>query len=147
MNYLRIRPGSSLKTIRYFSKMRENTPYQPLYQYPSQWQRHRVDWGGHVHLSFPRSRFFDFSKSVTKPLEEGGVGLIRSISIFALAKKPPLRKMLLEKVVCRKISKWIKNAKKGFSNMSMKVVAKKMCFCPPQFFQAGDATDPSINCP
>ena len=38
-----------------------------------------------------------------KPLE--GVGLIRSISIFAVVKKPPLRKMVLEIVAHPKISK------------------------------------------
>ena len=50
-----------------------------------QWRRHRVDWGGPVPL-------------------------IRSISIFVLARKPHLRKMLLEKVAFPKISK--KDAKK-----------------------------------
>ena len=33
----------------------------------------------------------------------------------------------------------MKNTKKGFSK-SMKVVAEKICFCPPQFFRTGDAT-------
>ena len=43
----------------------------------------------------------------------GGAGLVGVIrSIFAVARKPPLRQMLLEKVACPKISRWIKNTKK-----------------------------------
>ena len=34
----------------------------------TQWRRHGVDWGGHVHPSFPRVRFSNFSKSVEKTL-------------------------------------------------------------------------------
>ena len=33
-----------------------------------QWRRHGVDWGGHVHPSFPRVRFSNFSRSVEKTL-------------------------------------------------------------------------------
>ena len=38
-----------------------------------QWRCHGVDWGGHVHPSFPRGRFSNFSKSVEKIL--GGYDL------------------------------------------------------------------------
>ena len=43
--------------------------------------------GGHGHPSFPTSRFSNFSKTLEKPLRGWGlgVGLIRLISIFALA--------------------------------------------------------------
>ena len=36
-----------------------------------QWRRHGVDWGGHVHPSFPTARFSNFSKSVEKALGGG----------------------------------------------------------------------------
>ena len=38
-----------------------------------QWRRHGVDWGGHVHPSFPRGRFSNLLKSVEETL---GGGLI-----------------------------------------------------------------------
>ena len=39
----------------------------------NQWRRHGVDWGGHVHPSFPRVRFSNFLKSVEKTWRGGGV--------------------------------------------------------------------------
>ena len=66
------------------------------------------------------------------------VALIRSISIFALKKTPLLRKMLLEKVACPKISKWIKNTRNIFQESEGR--GPENLFCPPQFFRAGDAT-------
>ena len=75
-----------------------------------QWRRHGVDWGEHVPPQFPRSRFYNFSK----PFGVGGWSWTYQIdSIFALAKKPPERKMMLEKVACPKTSKKVKNTKKG----------------------------------
>ena len=37
----------------------------------SQWRRHGVDWGGHVHPSSLQDRFFSFSKFVEKTLGGG----------------------------------------------------------------------------
>ena len=70
----------------------------------------RGDWGGHVHPSFPRGRLSNFSKCVEKL--GGGLIFIHlehlvaqlwlltlyfTVSIFVLAKCPPLQKMMLEK--------------------------------------------------
>ena len=62
----------------------------------SQWRRHGVDLGVYFYPSFPRSRFSNFLKSVEKPF--GGADRID----FRTGKKPPLRKVLLEKVACLK---------------------------------------------
>ena len=53
-----------------------------------QWRRHGVDWGGHVHPSFSRVRFSNFSKSVEKTL---GGGLIFTHSEHSI---PSLRKFI-----------------------------------------------------
>ena len=46
---------------------------EPLISGGPQWRRHGVDWGGHVHPSFPRGRFSNLSKSVEKNFGGGGV--------------------------------------------------------------------------
>ena len=93
----------------------------------SQWRRHGVDLGVYFYPSFPSSRFSNFLKSVEKPF--GGADRID----FRTGKKPPLRKVLLEKVACLKTKR---NTKRMIFQES-EGRGQKIC---PQFFRAGDTT-------
>ena len=118
----------------------------------AQWRHQGVDWGRHVHPSFHRGRFSNFSKSVEKTCLGGwflftwniwlcSFGCLHCTSLFRcllLQKCPPLQKMMLEKAafpIFWNRSKMQKRAFLTFSESLKGVVDKysPLLFVHPSF--------------